>query len=133
MLGRTCSGSPPVIDDHSEQRRLPGEAVADALVHLWRGAHGLGRTYWLYGWGVGMAGGFFTLFLEDAARTLPGVGWRVALLTATIVLLVYWVVWTVGLCRAAWHYDGPKPAAVLAVIGAALSWVAGAMPLWLLP
>ena len=117
MLGRTYSGFPPAIDDHNEQRRLPGEGVADALVHLWRGRHGLGRTYWMYGWGVGMVGSLVITILEFAAGRSPGVAWRVAFLAAAIVLLVYWVVWTVGLCRAAWHYDGPKPAAILAVIG----------------
>lgn len=62
MLGGTYSASPLAIGDHSEQRRLPGEAVADALVLLWRGGHGLGRTYWMYGWGVGMAGSFVIAF-----------------------------------------------------------------------
>lgn len=132
MPGRTYSGFPPVISEHSEQRRLPGEAVADALVQLWRGGHGLGRTYWMYGWGVGMVGSFVIAFLEAAAGRSPGVAWRFTLLASAIVLSAYWVVWTVGLCRAAWHYDGPKPAAVLAVIGAVLSWVAGALPLLLL-
>ena len=86
----------------------------------------------MYGWGVGMVGSLVITFLEFAGGRSPDVAWRMVLLAAAIVLLVYWVVWTVGLCRAAWHYDGPKPAAVLAVIGAALSWLAAALPLWLL-
>ena len=106
------------------------EESASALVRLWRGEHGLGRTYWLFGWVVATAYVFGDLLLNEMDRQSPGGAWGIAVLGASILYLLYHFVWTVGVWRAAWIYKGPVALAVLAVLMTLVSWSAVGWSYW---
>ena len=103
---------------------------AGALVRLWRGEYGLGRTYWLLGWVVSRAYDLVALLLVELDRRSPGSAWDVAVLGAGILYVAYHLVWSVWIWRAARAYRGHVPLAVLAVLMAVASWLGIGWSYW---
>ena len=120
--GRVAGGGATYREPRSGHMETCVEASGGALVRLWRGEHGLGRTYWLFGWVVALVYVLGDLLLDELDRRSSGGAWGVAAIGAGVLYLMYHVVWTVGVWRAAWVYRGPVWLAVLAVLMTVASW-----------
>ena len=110
------------------------------LLRLWRGECGLGRTYWAFGWCVGLAYVVVEALVESAPPVLLSTSAGLPGLVVGLAHLGYHAFWTVGVCRAARKYDGRRVWVILAAAMAVLSWaavawslVSGAPGPWVLP
>lgn len=97
------------------------------LGRLWRGEFGLTRTFWSWGVFAGVAWqlGFFTLGnalqineVEAATPYLLG-----TILVYSVAALVYGIMFSVGLVRAARAYEGGSGWKLLAVLFTVLGWL----------
>ncbi len=87
---------------------------------LIQGHYGLAKTYWLFG----IAGGVVVYILTIAVGAVDGgIG---MLLGVGLAVLAYFVIWAIGVWRAATLYQGRRLWAILAkvaVILGVLQWV----------
>ena len=75
------------------------------IAKLWRGDYGLAKTFWL--WGV-----LVTIILQLLLKYLSGV----AAITMSLLALIYAVLWSVSMWRAANKYTGRRLWPILAKV-----------------
>ena len=84
--------------------------------NLWSGNFGLGRTYWYYGVVVNLVFSVLVFLAQGLFGDLIG-------LLLALLALVYNVLSSVGIWRAAGQYNGPKVFTVLARIAVVAGWL----------
>lgn len=98
----------------SEMGSTSGETRQKGFVSkLVNGDFGLAKTYWLYGFVVG-------LIINVLTRIIPSLG---ALAVILAVAIPYQVMVLLGVWRAADKYEGRKAWAILAKIATVLGWL----------
>jgi hypothetical protein len=81
-----------------------------------KGDYGLAKTYWLFGFLVGLVMNFIITFLEQVRE--DGM-----LMAVSLAYIAYFIMWTIAVTRAARKYQGPKVWRGLTYIVVALNWL----------
>lgn len=98
----------------------------DLIRDLWHGDIPLWKTYWLFGWLVGMFFYFAFVCIECDKSTLfstcPGL---IIMLVFSLFVLAYTIFIWIAIWRSAHKYQGPRGWAILARVAVIISIIKG--------